>query len=193
MKKSTSRKRAISLVVCLAMLWTLCVPTFATQTAPNSSPASNNTTLPKGVILQEGEVWVPATSPEHIMTMGMTIQEPAGYTYIGYIKGNLSYKISLTGIGVSGATYAITTALSMQWLGFLSFIYTTGDLIYGYAIQQQALNGPYYKYICAKDNPGVFDYYHYCEYEFYIDTISESGRRIYDIIGRKTTYEWERI
>lgn len=136
-------------------------------------------------------MWEPASTS--IMPYSMTIQIPDGYTYIGRIVGTMSYEVTLLDIGATVFSYSIGLAKILPWLGTVLFLWSTGELLYGYSVGSQPLSGPYYKYICAKDDPGIFDYYYYCEYEFYIDAINEAGRHIFETIGRKTTYEWERI
>lgn len=80
-------KKLVSFLVCIAIVMSLCVPAFAAE--------NNHSDLPLGIILYEGEEWVPADE-DGIMPLEDANSEclktghipPNGYRYLGYKRGN---------------------------------------------------------------------------------------------------------
>ena len=214
-------KKVISLALCIAIMCPMCLPIHAAETNTgefddklNSCSGSvNNAVPPKGIELAEGERWVPVENG--IMPHGMTIEVPNGYTLLGRVEGELEYTFEVqgrdfieaiafyfAGKGLSKVEKMIETAKNAEaaqvfkGLKALYYVWTLGEMWHDYRIAQSTCKGPYYKYICSKNDPGIFDYYYYCEYEFRVsDTLNLGTTQLpADIdVYRRVTYEWERI
>lgn len=110
------------MIICLAILTPMC---FASDTQ------SENTELPPGVVLMEGEVWIPAGSEDEIMPLGYDDDiVPHCFTYVGQIRGN--YVVDLiVGSAVDSTIIASIPALSLALTGTTIVIPACVGIIYG--------------------------------------------------------------
>ena len=165
-------KKIISYMICISLIMSICIPiAFANEI--NDFKATVSTAPPEGVVLQEGETWVPAQTS----AAPAGIPAPDGFTYMGYSDGNCQMDAIADNIA-SGAITLTISAISSGALaipGFVTYIYDVSTDVMSYYSTPKTQQGDYRDYIFDCDDTYAFCgfaypyiYYHYIEYYAYI-------------------------
>lgn len=142
-----------------------CAPTFAVE---NDSPLE--APLPTGVVLREGEIWIPASETENIIVpredansdCGKTGHiPPRGYTYVGCKKGN---------------TYAdfISNSSAIISIIILGFAVLSALIDLGFRLDTSVIDGDYSIYVWTN---GSKYWEHAVGYCTYTNTIGQNVTR----------------
>lgn len=166
-------KKLISAVLCLSIVYSLCVPAMAVSVAEKDSKLS------PGGVLMEGEEWAPASNGG-IVPMGDEDEcghnAPAGYRFVNARSGNTNFDVavSTTGSFIVGLILSaiipgglpISVAYAVTMLEGLSGM-TPPNQIYGdYLVMT---------YECM--DPGIYPYIYWhhisCTFDYDGDGIAE--------------------
>ena len=135
MRKIMKRIMALTLICSISM--SMGITSAIAQETPD------NNVLPDGIILLEGETWIPASeitsyeAENHDCGVSGHVA-PAGYRYAGAINGNTHFEKKMLN-GMLGAIAAI------PGMKAITFIIKAGSWIAEY-IEDSDIDGEYYKY-----------------------------------------------
>lgn len=184
-------KRIISLLVCISLLSSMCVPAFATQ--------QEDSQLPPGVVLLEGEVWIPAE--DEIMPLTYDDICPEGFHYAGKIKGNYVVDL-LVGSAVDSMVIAsipklvlITTGASITIPACVGIIYGLASGFISYYSTPKSQQSDYEKLIFVCDDTYAFcgfayPYINYYYIMYYATLVDGHGNTKTVCAATKDTYEY---
>lgn len=182
MKKTINR--FLSVCISLSILLSLCLlPGHAAYSndsaiivATNNKAGSYSANLPEGIVLNEGDIWVPADEPSEfhpdnsISPQGEgAVIVPEGYTYIGYRRSDSPWKVSKLSVTSGAATTIWLEMFSISGAGAVITGIIVAVLV-GWADNLtvgSSYPGVYYDYYYKCDNPGPFPYIYFHHYRYY--------------------------
>lgn len=158
--------------------------------------SENDDSLPPGIVLLEGEVWIPASSDDP-MPLEDDGTIPMGYKYIGKISGNATFEIFVSG-GIQGiGTGALLARIPAYTSGSFTIPAIVVDLVavagFGLSVLEyystpKNERGNYTKYIYECKDPGIYPYIYYYFFEYWIP-ISD-GKSTRDVYHTRGVYDY---
>lgn len=192
-KKGDIYEKIVAMLVCVSLVFSMCIPAFANQ--------QEDYQLPPGVVLSEGEVWIPAE--DGIMPYGYEdeVGPPTGFSYAGQIRGNFVADL-VTGSTVDGTILASIPKLVLKTVGesitipsWVGVLYGLGSGLLKYYMTPKSEQGDYIKLIFTCDNPleycgFAYPYINYYLVSYYVTVRDEKGIERTVCAGSKEAYEY---
>lgn len=165
-------KKIISYIVGISLIMSMCIP-MAWAKELNDFKETVSTAIPEGIVLQEGEAWVPAQKS----AAPAGIPAPDGFTYMGYRESSyiIDSIVSNFGLGAIVLTLSAISSGAFTIPGFVTLLYGTSTDVMGYYETPKSQQGEYRDYMFDCDDTYAFCgfaypyiYYHYIEYYAYM-------------------------
>lgn len=185
-------KKIVTMLVCVSLVFPMCIPAFANQ--------QEDYQLPPGVVLSEGEVWIPAE--DGIMPFGYEDEVgPVGFSYAGQIRGN--YVVDLVvGSAVDASIIASIPELAFAATGVTITIPASVGIIYGlatgflsYYMTPKTQQEDYIRLIFTCDDPYAYcgfayPYINYYLVSYYVTLKDRNGNTRTVCAESKELYEY---
>ncbi len=144
-------KKLISAILCLSIVYSLCVPAMAV------SKAEKEPELPPGIALTEGGTWIPASEggimpredPNAACGKSGHIP-PSDYRYVGVYHGNTDIEATIITVG------SFLFTLLVPQFGLVAFIVNLGMQ---YDAIDSEIRGEYYQYTWRSPDGSVYWYH----------------------------------
>lgn len=182
-------KKILSFLVCFSLIASMILPVAFANEIVDTEP-------PEGIVLKEGERWVPA---QRAVTQGPSgANPPDGFTYTGYISGDYIFDAIISD-AISGAITLAIPLIALDGItipAFATYIFDLSTDVLAYYSTPRTQRGEYRDYIYECDDPYAycgFAYpyinYHYVEYYAYIYNPT-TGRNVKCVADSRETFEY---
>ncbi|NCB51557.1 MAG: hypothetical protein EOM54_06720 [Clostridia bacterium] len=177
------KKRRLLAVLIALMLF---VNVISVEAFAASSSNQSETSLPEGLTLSEGEVYVPVSEMDAMMLASTnSCSPPEGFTLQGVVYSSTNIDVLVNSLVLS------TLLFTVPGCGGISYVLSVSSALLNYysALGPTTLSGNYAKSIFTPDDPGAYPYVSAWNYMlFYANWDPETYT--YDYIGDYSYYDY---